>query len=338
MHNRKKGSISAAKQAALQERGAQYAALSRAAMSLRAARQYDGAALEASARVLGLNPEHYSLWGYRREILRALHPRAEDEGALAAELELTQAGLSANPKSYCVWHHRRWVVTQWAQPTPERLARELKLCAKLLELDARNFHCWGYRRHLAALAASPPSAELRFTDGKIGSDFSNYSAWHARATLRPSLGEGDGRGGAAAAAAEAGGGAPLPTGVPALRAELELVRNALYTAPEDSSAWFYHAWLLQRAAHIAAAGAEEAAAAREALEGEVGVADELLGLEPNLKWPMLAGARASLLLARAGGGGRAVAKARGWLLTLQQADAQRQGYYAHLLAQLPPEA
>lgn len=63
---------------------------------------------------------------------------------------MTEKGLKRNHKSYCTWHHRKWAVQRYSAHFPAAAAgvlqRELGLCGKLLQLDERNFHCWGYRR------------------------------------------------------------------------------------------------------------------------------------------------------------------------------------------------
>ncbi|KAJ1638831.1 hypothetical protein T492DRAFT_941191 [Pavlovales sp. CCMP2436] len=315
MHNVKRGSISAAKDAAMRKRAADYTALADGALAARRERRADGEALALCAQVLALNPEHATMWGWRKEACITNHPEPGPtrEAALLAELELAQAGLMANPKSYCCWHHRRWAI-EWG-PLDAHMARELKLCDKLLALDARNFHCWQHRRWLAERAQVPPAELRKLVDSHIAADFSNYSAWHERTRQLPLAHD--------------------PVDPAELRAELELVRNAFYTAPDDSSAWFYHRWLLARAA--AAMRAAEAAGAsadlvaiREALAAELAMANELLELEPGAKWPQLTGARVCLLL----GGEAELAQGREWLSALAASDAQRSGHYAELLRQL----
>ena len=345
MHNVKKVAMTEEKRAQKrredEERAAKYSALSSAAMALRAERRYDEESLAATAKVLGINCEMTTLWNFRRETLRALLPEGGADARRAAcerEFKLTQECLGINPKSYPVWHHREWVM-QWGECTWQH-AVDLKLTAKLLTLDERNFHCWTYRRFVAKVAGVPAEAELKFTSDKVNSNFSNYSAWHYRSKLLPRIHP-----------------AGAETLEPTLNEELQLLRSAFYISPEDQSAWFYHRWLLAQlakargAAAGAAAGAEEGGAGgadggaagasaggaasvfagvdAAVLEGELAAVRELLELEPGCKWPLLA----SALLAQALG---RPAEARLSLEECKSVDPPRTRYYDHLLAQLSP--
>ena len=366
MHGRKrepKGPVDPAKAEARRRKAALYAQLSRAALAAR--RAGAGGSLEAGAQLLALNPEVYSLWNHRKEavgpVLAAGGPAAAQ--AADAELALVQAALLRNPKSYCTWQHRKWVV---AHPDcGVDLARELGLCAQLLAADDRNFHCWSYRRYVAALAGRTADQELDFTTEKINENFSNYSAWHYRSALLPRaypppvrFGELAGRGGGGSvpgvagdgAGGAEGGGAPPPpgpgraSGVPGwvLDEEYELVKQAFYTEPADQSAWMYHRWLLgcTLSQPRLGAGGHTAGDARRVLAREAETCRELLEIEPDSKWALLTLARLTQALAQldpaageGGGAGRAVGEAAEMYRRLEALDPDRRGYYGAALQQ-----
>jgi geranylgeranyl transferase type-2 subunit alpha len=326
---------------------------------------------------------------------------AEFAALVAAQLALTVAAIKRNPKSYPAWHHRRWLVERFrggrgagpegaGAPPPALIALdgELALCAELLAKDERNFHCWNYRRWVAGLgggageageapgAAAPAEArELAFTDEKIGLNFSNYSAWHARACLlqRQREASQDPRLVAAAAAAgaccaRAGSGllctlllppappAPhrqlLSTRDPAPRtlplapspAELALARKAVFTEPDDQSAWFYRRWVVDCLAALldggagagagAPGGAEAAAAAEAALVEDLGALRELSQAEPACKWPLEARAYALLQLRRRGRAqGTGLEDEQALFVQLQALDPRHAAYYRHAARQ-----
>ena len=75
--------------AARAKKTAQYRALSAAVMARRAARQYDEESLGLTGKLLENNPECYTAWNYRRELLGALlADKTEAETRALCEREL----------------------------------------------------------------------------------------------------------------------------------------------------------------------------------------------------------------------------------------------------------
>ena len=82
-----------------------------------------------------------------------------------------------------------------------------KVCAKMLEMDERNFHCWNYRswvvesyleemriranlfksENLYDVEKALVEKEIAIAFRMIQKNFSNYSAWHYRSKLMPLL-------------------------------------------------------------------------------------------------------------------------------------------------------
>lgn len=193
--------------------------------------EHDEEGLQLTGLILEHNPDFYTLWNYRREILLDMKPSktAEEIKTLSTtEMSLTQHCLQKNPKSYSAWHHRFWAME--FNPDAD-WKRELKLCSYFQSQDERNFHSWDYRRRVAKKCNISPLEELNYSTELIDTNFSNYSAWHYRSTLLPIVHPGPTK-------------ESLSEAV--LLKELNTVQNAAFTDPDDQSVWFYHRWLLGR--------------------------------------------------------------------------------------------
>ncbi|CAM1509259.1 Fc.00g029980.m01.CDS01 [Cosmosporella sp. VM-42] len=165
-----------------------------------------------------------------------------DAQVIRSELGFTIPLLMEFPKCYWIWGYRLWILQQAIHRLPIAMARriweeELGLVSKMLTKDRRNFHAWGYRRHVvgelessALDGRSMVEPEFEYTTKKINEDLSNFSAWHNRSQLIPRLlderkSDNDSR-------------------RTFLDKELELIRGALNVGPEDQSLWFYHQFLV----------------------------------------------------------------------------------------------
>ncbi|KAL0947363.1 hypothetical protein HGRIS_013479 [Hohenbuehelia grisea] len=199
---------------------------------------------------------------------------------------LTMQALQAHPKVYWIWNHRRWCLERIpdgpgvpaehdheadaqgndspaADPAGWRKrcwSEEMRAVEKMLDKDARNFHAWSYRRYVLANSPTsrPLSSELAYTMRKIESNFSNFSAWHQRSKIYSKLWED----------------ASSEEVRKAKETEFELVRNAMYTDPDDQSVWMYHRWLIGPGHDT------------EILNRESSVIQELLDEQPDSKWCM----------------------------------------------------
>ncbi|TRM57599.1 hypothetical protein BD626DRAFT_514411 [Schizophyllum amplum] len=228
-----------------QARMQEYLALNDAILTKKRNHEMTREAFDLTTKMLEINPEFYTVWNYRRNILtNALFPQTDKEGInalLSNDLALTTAALKAHPKVYGIWNHRRWCLANvpdgpgtakdgdsngWRQ---DYWNKELYLAERMLDADSRNFHAWNYRRYaLENMPVSRPTMnEMDYTMQKIKSNFSNFSAWHHRSKVLPSLWE---------------SGQLQPSS--SRETEFDLVRNAMYTDPNDQSVWMYHRWLV----------------------------------------------------------------------------------------------
>ncbi|KAL2492992.1 RAB geranylgeranyl transferase alpha subunit 1 [Abeliophyllum distichum] len=197
---------------------------------------YTKEALETSAKLLEVNPEHYTGWNYRKLAVQYfLNHQSETEvdskyiqSVLNEELKVVENALKKNFKSYGAWYHRKWVLNKGHSSTD----KEMRLLGKFQKLDSRNFHAWNYRRFITMLKKISDEDELQYTTDMIYDNFSNYSAWHNRSVLLSHLFEKRGKGHCHKESV--------------LEEEFEFVRNALFTDPDDQSGWFYHLWLLDQ--------------------------------------------------------------------------------------------
>lgn len=277
MHGVRRGSRprGAAAQEA-EERARHQALLLRNALAARQATDTNAEPVVRAA--VEANPDEYSLWAFRRELLERSQDDQFDQ-KWQDEIALTMIALGRHPKAYPAWQHRLWLLEEPRVVSrvdrelyTAKLAEEEKLSAYMLQRDGRNFHGWAHRMRVRAISDATTeqslNSELTFVTEKINTDFANYSAWHQRSAILPKLRELKhlSKEDAAKVLAE----------------ELHFVRQAFYTEPDVQSAWFYHRWLL---AGMPARGMK-AGVDKQLWRNELHACNELLEIEPDARWAL----------------------------------------------------
>jgi geranylgeranyl transferase type-2 subunit alpha len=310
MHNRKKAEFvtrTDAEISALRKKCVTYSTLLDIVFARRASKDYSDETFQLVGKFLRLNPDFYSLWNYRREICNMRHSSASENSTVEnshlietmrdGELALSADGIRKNPKSckqtcichnvfgclififFCgviiidgAWFHRYWVVTNFTVDTEN----ELSLCNTLLSEDQRNFHCWNYRRFLVhhKINQSPVentlscvAREVTYSECKIMENFSNYSAFHHRSSFIKSSTDN-------------------PKHI--IASELGMIESAVFTEPDDQSAWWYHQFLLKWAlSHSSVVNDNDDWVVNLLIE-QLKCMQKLLFVESQSKWAMIA--------------------------------------------------
>ncbi|KAI9842024.1 MAG: Rab geranylgeranyltransferase [Sclerophora amabilis] len=328
--------------------------------------EYSTETLGLTSKILTQNPEYYTIWNHRRRILRGgLFTEDIDStrNLISNDLRFLVPLLREFPKCYWIWNYRTWLLQESNDRLPARVARafwleELGLVSKMLTLDSRNFHGWGYRRLVVSQLESPalnPASfepqeegteggenpegasmteeEFAYTRKMIVTDLSNFSAWHRRSKLIPRLlTERD---------------ASEETRQSFLNDEFRLIQEALID-PYDQSLWFYHKFLMSNILPPTSTGPTAIAPTstsyhRVKLQQEIDNIRELLDDTEDCKWAWEALVVYTMALQSSqgegtGSGGKSShgeieRELRGWIENLKRLDPMRIGRWEDLSAQ-----
>lgn len=214
--------------------------------------QYIYEELALTRKCLERNPKAYGAWFHRKwSVMEAIQQKAASSSSSSSSSTAASGGSSSL----------------------SLLQNELQLTEQFLNLDERNFHCWSYRRFVVGCLCGNTSGEIVLMDGsvlfgpqvgfsnqehaqddgkdrtpvlptsqiqsllnsefdfttfKIRQNFSNGSAFHYRSKLLPHV-----------SSTESGHAVSLAE-------ELELAHNAMFTEPDDQTAWWYYDFLLTK--------------------------------------------------------------------------------------------
>lgn len=222
---------------------------------------YNNDVLKYTSILLNINPEFYTIWNYRINIITYMLDNNSDNIIdWSNELQLVEQSLMKNPKCYIVWYYRLWCIDTGKLD----LHNELILINKMLTYDNRNFVCWNYRRSICTRIDNNKyyndnkyrlqyidnllynnieliENEFNYTTQCININFSNYSAWHYRSMLLHMIYihqcnnvKNDN--------------SKLlnTTYIDLLLYEFTYIQQAIYTSPKDQSSWLYYRWIISQ--------------------------------------------------------------------------------------------
>jgi protein farnesyltransferase/geranylgeranyltransferase type-1 subunit alpha len=125
-------------------------------------------ALDLTTECIQLNPANYTVWYFRREVLKDL------KTDLSEELDFMDDIINRHNKNYQVWHHRKCICEMMGDAS-----REKKFTQEILELDSKNYHAWQHRQWVVK-SFNDWEGEIEYTDILIHDDVRNNSAWNHR--------------------------------------------------------------------------------------------------------------------------------------------------------------
>lgn len=125
-------------------------------------------AFRLTAECIDLQRSNFTVWYFRRRILKKLPHLYKDELAFVAK------SIESEPKNYQVWHHRKTIVEWLNDPS-----QELEFTKSLLNIDCKNYHSWQHRQWVVK-KYNLFDLELQYTKDQIDIDLRNNSAWNHR--------------------------------------------------------------------------------------------------------------------------------------------------------------
>ncbi|KAJ5179799.1 hypothetical protein N7492_003009 [Penicillium capsulatum] len=310
-----------------------YKSLERSVSEKVTGHDYSAETLKKISDLLSRNPEYYTIWNYRRRVIRHQFEAESTNGTNAQliknDLMFLVPLLRSFPKCYWIWNYRLWLLDEARRllslsESRQLWQEELFLVGKMLTLDSRNFHGWGYRRLVVETlrqlgtpdeATKMTQQEFDYAKKMIGDNLSNFSAWHYRTKLIQRLLDEQ-----AASDEER---------KKMLEDELDLIHQALID-PYDQSLWFYHQNLMcvfdPAVADRTMAPNLNTSERLQYLEKEIEAITEMLDGAEDCKYIYQALIECSLLASKVSGTLSSNDRERilGWLSQLKQLDPLRQ--------------
>ena len=224
------------------------------------------------------NPKSYTLWGHRQWIIleglkiekfmteQQLQEKAKG-GILNNEIKLCDKMLAADERNFHCWNYRSWVInTQLEQYDEIEKAIKIKAQMKAKQEQEQSLQIKNdteaskdteankdteaskdtdeadnnadevqTQESVVEYVASEKkleklNREFDMTTNMIEKNFSNFSAWHYRSKLMIKIYESN------------DGLYQVPLDL--IQSELEKIKHAIFTEPNDQSSWNYHRWLV----------------------------------------------------------------------------------------------